>query len=158
MLLGGLWHGASVRFILWGALHGIALAIHKAVMSAFPSFKKVGSEMSPFRRIVGVLITFHLVCFGWILFRADSMQKVGEMLTQIGTNFHPEVFVQFVTGYKVIFALMIIGYIYHFDPKRAENYLHTFGCSGFLVGSCNFSSCPIQECRCPTFYLFPVLM
>lgn len=123
MLLGGLWHGASVRFILWGALHGIALAIHKAVMSAFPSFKKVGSEMSPFRRIVGVLITFHLVCFGWILFRADSMQKVGEMLTQIGTNFHPEVFVQFVTGYKGVFALMIIGYIFHFVPKRAENYL-----------------------------------
>lgn len=123
MLLGGLWHGASVRFILWGALHGIALAIHKAVMSTFPSFKKVGSEMSPFRRIVGVLITFHLVCFGWILFRADSMQKVGEMLTQIGTNFHPEVFVQFVTGYKGVFALMIIGYIFHFVPKRAENYL-----------------------------------
>ena len=127
MLLGGLWHGASVRFILWGALHGIALAIHKAVMSAFPSFKKVGSEMSPFRRIVGVLITFHLVCFGWILFRADSMQKVGEMLTQIGTNFHPEVFVQFVTGYKGVFALMIIGYIFHFVPKRAENYLQKWG-------------------------------
>ena len=36
MLLGGLWHGASVRFILWGALHGVSLAIHKALMAAFP--------------------------------------------------------------------------------------------------------------------------
>ena len=52
------------------------------------------------KRVIGVLITFHLVCFGWILFRADSMQTVGEMLTQIFTNFHPEVFTQFVMGYK----------------------------------------------------------
>ena len=36
MLLGGLWHGAAVRFILWGALHGAALAVHKALMHAFP--------------------------------------------------------------------------------------------------------------------------
>lgn len=58
--------------------------------------------MKPWRRVIGVLITFHLVCFGWILFRADSMQTVGEVLTQIHifTNFHPEVFMQFVVGYK----------------------------------------------------------
>ena len=160
MLLGGLWHGASVRFILWGALHGIALAIHKAVMSAFPSFKKVGSEMSPFRRIVGVLITFHLVCFGWILFRADSMQKVGEMLTQIGTNFHPEVFVQFVRCFCFDDYRIYIPFRSEKSRKLFTKVGNgfTFGSSGILVGSCNFSSCPIQECRCPTFYLFPVLM
>lgn len=120
MLLGGLWHGASMRFILWGALHGVSLAIHKAVMAYFPSFKKVGAEMTKTRRFMGILITFHLVCFGWILFRAESMQKVGEILMQIGTNFHPEVFVQFVTGYKGVFTLMVIGYCFHFVPKKVE--------------------------------------
>ena len=121
MLLGGLWHGASVSFILWGAWHGIALAIHKFVMGRFSSFKQVGTEMKPWRRVLGIIFTFHLVCLGWIMFRADSMQTVGEILTQIGTNFHPEVFMQFIHGYKGVCLLMIIGYILHFMPKQWEN-------------------------------------
>ena len=78
--------------------------------------------MTSGRRIVGTLFTFHLVCFGWIFFRAESMQKVGEMLTQIVTNFHPEIFGQFVSGYKTVFLLMVLGYIAHFIPKRVEQY------------------------------------
>lgn len=120
MLLGGLWHGASVSFILWGALHGVALAVHKFVMARFGSFKPSGAEMKPWRRVMGILVTFHLVCFGWILFRAGSMQVAGEMLTQIFTNFHPEVFPQFVAGYKGVFALMLTGYLLHFLPRSAE--------------------------------------
>lgn len=123
MLLGGLWHGASASFILWGILHGVALATHKFVMNHFGSFKQLGSEMKPWRRILGILITFHIVCFGWILFRADSIKTVGEVLKQIFTNFHPEVFWQFVVGYKGVFILMVIGYILHFMPKSAENSL-----------------------------------
>ena len=123
MLLGGLWHGASISFILWGALHGIALAAHKFIMGHFSSFKALGCEMKPWRRVLGVLITFHVVCFGWILFRATSMKAVGEMLRQIFTNFHPEVFMQFVLGYKGVFALMVIGYVLHFMPKRSEDAL-----------------------------------
>lgn len=125
MLLGGLWHGASVLFILWGAFHGIMLAVHKAVMAAFPSFKKTGGEMTLPRRIVGVLFTFHLVCLGWILFRADSLTKAGEILTQIFTRFHPEVFLQFITGYKTVCILMLLGYLFHFMPKRIELTLQT---------------------------------
>lgn len=122
MLLGGLWHGASVSFILWGALHGVALAVHKFLVSQF-GFQRVGAQMTPFHRLVGVLVTFHLVCFGWILFRADSMQTVGEMLSQIGRHFHPEVFLQFVEGYRGVFILMMTGYVLHFMPNRAEDAL-----------------------------------
>ncbi|MCC8142884.1 MAG: MBOAT family protein [Tannerellaceae bacterium] len=128
MLLGGLWHGASMSFVLWGALHGTSLAIHKFIMAHFSSFKPLGSEMNPFRRVLGILFTFHLVCLGWILFRTGSMQVIGEMLTQIFTNFHPEVFLQFVVGYKGVvvgykgvFILMVIGYIFHFMPRKVEN-------------------------------------
>jgi D-alanyl-lipoteichoic acid acyltransferase DltB (MBOAT superfamily) len=119
MLLGGLWHGASLRFILWGAIHGVSLAIHKFIMGRFSSFKRSGDRMSPFRRIVGIVFTFHLVCFGWIFFRADSMQVAGEVLSQIFTNFHPEVFIQFIMGYKGVMFLMVVGYILHFIPHRA---------------------------------------
>lgn len=120
MLLGGLWHGASLSFVLWGAIHGVSLAIHKFIMGRFSSFKQLGSDMTPARRLLGIIITFHLVCFGWIFFRADSLQTAGEVLTQIFTNFHPEVFLQFVMGYKGVFILMVVGYVLHFLPKRAE--------------------------------------
>jgi D-alanyl-lipoteichoic acid acyltransferase DltB (MBOAT superfamily) len=121
MLLGGLWHGASLRFIFWGAIHGVSLAVHKFVMSRFSSFKKEGAEMSPFRRVLGIIFTFHLVCFGWIFFRAESMTVGLDVLRQIFMDFHPEVFLQFVVGYDKIFILLLIGYITHFTPKRVEN-------------------------------------
>jgi D-alanyl-lipoteichoic acid acyltransferase DltB (MBOAT superfamily) len=121
MLLGGLWHGASLRFILWGALHGLSLAIHKFLMGRFRSFKPAGKGMNPFRRVSGILVTFHLVCFGWIFFRASSMQVAWDILAQITCHFHPEVFGQFVIGYKNVFALMLAGYLFHFMPKRFES-------------------------------------
>ncbi len=125
MLLGGLWHGASMNFVIWGGIHGVALAIHKFVMAHFSGFKALGKDMTPVRRVLGVIVTFHLVCFGWIFFRADSLQTVGEVLTQITTNFHPEVFPQFVIGYQGVFTLMIIGYLLHFTPKTIENFAQT---------------------------------
>jgi len=127
MLLGGLWHGASIRFILWGGLHGLALAVHKFFMIHFPSaFKPEGYMMKPWRQVIGVILTFHLVCFGWILFRASSMQTVGEVLTQIFTNFHPEVFLQFIVGYKIVFILMVLGYLIHFMPKKLDESIQSF--------------------------------
>ena len=122
MLLGGLWHGAALRFILWGGLHGFALALHKFVMNHFGRFfKKEGKEMKPLRRIWGVIFTFHVVCFGWIFFRADSVQVGWEVLKQIFTNFHPEIITQFVTGYTGICLLLVVGYISHFVPTRVDN-------------------------------------
>ncbi len=117
MLLGGLWHGAALRFILWGAIHGVALAIHKLLMSIFKWLKPTGSEMTPEGRIFGIFITFHLVCFSWIFFRAGNMSVVQEMLSQIIHHFHPEVFQQFVQGYQGVTLLMFIGYILHFAPR-----------------------------------------
>lgn len=118
MLLGGLWHGASMNFVIWGGLHGMALAVHKFMMGRFNSFKKTGEEMSPWRRVLGIVFTFHLVCLGWILFRADTMHTAGEIITQIFTNFHPEVFSQFIEGYKGVSILMLLGFILHFTPHK----------------------------------------
>ena len=120
MFIGGLWHGAAVRFILWGMLHGVSLAIHKFFMLHF-GWMKVGEEMKPWRRVLGVIFTFHLVCFGWILFRSPDMTTVGRILQQIFTDFHPEIFTQFVTGYSMVFSLMILGYVMHFMPRSVVN-------------------------------------
>lgn len=126
MLLGGLWHGASLRFIFWGAIHGVSLAVHKYVISHFKGFKKEGADMTPFRRVLGVFFTFHLVCFGWIFFRADSMATGLDVLKQIFTHFHPEVFLQFIVGYDKVFLLLLAGYAVHFIPKRVEKRVQQF--------------------------------
>ena len=117
MLLGGLWHGAAFRFVLWGAIHGAALAIHKFLINVF-GFKPSGATMTPWKRVLNTIFTFHLVCFAWIFFRADTMQKVGDIFTQLFTHFEPGVFLQFVTGYRMIFILMVTGYIIHFIPRK----------------------------------------
>ncbi|MGL5785512.1 MAG: MBOAT family O-acyltransferase [Bacteroidales bacterium] len=120
MLLGGLWHGASWQFVFWGALHGSSLAIHKWVMEHFKSFKAMGQEMTPFRRFIGIVFTFHLVCFGWIFFRASSFSNGWEVIHQIFTNFHPELIGQFVTGYSAVCFFILLGYILHFTPESWE--------------------------------------
>ena len=121
MLLGGLWHGASWRFVLWGGIHGAALAVHKLTMSLFPGFKAQGQDMSsPWRRILGVLITFHVVCFSWIFFRADNMEVAWTVLRQIFSRFNGHIFLEFLSGYRAIVFLMAVGYLLHFMPKRME--------------------------------------
>lgn len=113
MLLGGLWHGASWRFVLWGALHGAALTVHKFLRSHFPALLIRG-------RFLGAFVTFHFVCFCWIFFRAPDMVSVGEMLSAIFTRLDLVVLPEFLAGYKGVVMLMIIGYLLHFIPREAE--------------------------------------
>ena len=108
MLLGGLWHGAAIRFVLWGAIHGVALALHKLYMQLFGY---LGLRQ---------VITFHLVCFAWIFFRADSMETALAVITQIKEHFTPEVFLQFVVGYKNVLTLLLVGYLLHFTSRKQE--------------------------------------
>ncbi|MBA4146109.1 MAG: membrane-bound O-acyltransferase family protein, partial [Cytophaga sp.] len=74
MVLGGLWHGASFRYILWGALHGAALALHKFYSSlGITLFKTESKGVKKITHLLCVIITFHFVCFCWIFFRAANM-------------------------------------------------------------------------------------
>ncbi len=120
MLLGGLWHGASVQFVLWGALHGVSLAAHKFAMNVFPSFRHKEGKMPPWRRFIGTLVTFHLVCLGWVFFRARSAGLGMDVLRQIFSEFHPGVFGEFIAGYKWIVIVIAIGYLLHFMPLKVE--------------------------------------
>ncbi len=113
MLLGGLWHGASWNFVLWGAIHGVALCVHKATMSLFPSFKATGEQMKPWRRVVGVVITFNLVSLSWIFFRAESFGAALDILSQIFTDFKGSILFDFLWGYRSSIALIVAGYAMH---------------------------------------------
>jgi D-alanyl-lipoteichoic acid acyltransferase DltB (MBOAT superfamily) len=73
MLLGGLWHGASWNFVIWGGMHGILLALHRA----WNPDRRAVQQPSSRRRGIGhwlrIVMTFHLVCLLWIFFRAPDL-------------------------------------------------------------------------------------
>ena len=120
MLLGGLWHGAAIRFVIWGALHGLALIIHKLFISIF-KFKIHNVFARGSLNILSWVLTFHFVCFCWIFFRADTMQTVGQVLNQIAFAFNGQIFIEFVEGYPVVLTLLCLGFIFHFTPLSFEH-------------------------------------
>jgi alginate O-acetyltransferase complex protein AlgI len=82
MLLGGLWHGAAWTFVLWGAFHGAWLAVHRA-LSGRDFWRARGEHAPPPRTPLWLrqVVTFHLVAFGWVLFRAGSLADVAALLS-----------------------------------------------------------------------------
>jgi alginate O-acetyltransferase complex protein AlgI len=123
MLLGGLWHGASLRFIIWGALHGIGLVFNRIWDSIF------GERIFQGRigRILAVFITFQFVSFCWIFFRAENMDNVFTMLRQIAENFSPGSYSTVLPAYGNVFIMMAVGYTIHFLPERVkESYRGVF--------------------------------
>lgn len=126
MFLGGLWHGASWNFVLWGMMHGVALALHKGWMALVGRPK--GERPHGIRRFLGMLVTFHFVCFCWIFFRHAEFSPAVNMLKQIAMSFRPQVFPQLIVGYWEVFALMGLGYVLHFLPDSWER-----GCTKTII-------------------------
>jgi alginate O-acetyltransferase complex protein AlgI len=80
MLLGGLWHGASWNFVIWGGYHGLLLAIGKAFRKfSGETLREYGSRL----RLLGVPITFGLVCIGWVFFRAANLHDAVFVVRQM---------------------------------------------------------------------------
>lgn len=124
MLIGGLWHGASWMFVLWGAWTGILLILHKQLKKMFklPENKR----NKPWQIFFNIFFTFILMSFGWILFRSHDIYSVYSMITQITTDFtkdDPLFFITFLSNYQLIFIAIIFGYIMHFAPKKWTTFL-----------------------------------
>lgn len=129
MILGGLWHGAHFNFVVWGFMHGLALAFDKLRMSI--KFLNTDSKLL---KIFGVIFTFHFVCFCWIFFKAKSFQDAETILTQIFTNFNGTAWLPMLEAYGIVFGVMLIGYIIHFLPKVYETISVTVLSKVTLVG------------------------
>jgi hypothetical protein len=81
MLLGGLWHGASWMFVLWGAYHGTLLVLERVLGSPGPPSAKAWG------RAARVFLTFHLVCLGWVLFRSPDLATFQHWLAMLASGF-----------------------------------------------------------------------
>jgi D-alanyl-lipoteichoic acid acyltransferase DltB (MBOAT superfamily) len=124
MLLGGLWHGASYKFIVWGGLHGVALALNRLWKEHRPKSWSARVRLPRFLRIA---ITFHFVCLAWIFFRASSMEAAWELILRIGSEFYVGIIPDVVVGYALVFGLMLAAYVIHFLPERFKAwYRETF--------------------------------
>lgn len=116
MVLGGLWHGAALRYLIWGGLHGLALGVERFIKG------NIASAPGWFFRMIGGILTFHFVCFCWIFFRAPGLDNVHAMLSQIWYNFEPQYIFTFLDGYAPVIFWMGLGYALHMVPKNIENW------------------------------------
>ena len=108
MLLGGLWHGAAWTFVLWGGFHGIILILYRALGP--------NSDENQSRWWVSVLqglLMFHIVCFGWLIFRAQNLTTIGVFIQSIFLHPHwsPEAIVclkslVFYSWFLVLFQIV----------------------------------------------------
>lgn len=116
MLLGGLWHGASLMFIIWGALHGLYLIIDKLFKAHF----KI--KQTTWLNKLGMLFTFNIITFTWITFRCTNFDNAQIMILKIvqGFNIH-DIFLA-VNAYYKVFAIIAFGYIVHWLPANIKNF------------------------------------
>lgn len=132
MLIGGLWHGASWKFVIWGGLHGIVLAIERFLS------RQLGLSLSSknrFGRVIRILITFHIVAFCWIFFRARDFELASQLINNIGNiNFSLNEWMTVIEAYRNVFILIAIGFIMHFLPQRfVERTREAFGRSPLVI-------------------------
>lgn len=116
MVIGGLWHGASWMYVLWGAYHGLLLVIHKACRNIWRLPEALVGH--PLIRLSNMAVTFALVVAGFVLFRASSLESAGIMAVQIFSDFHAAVAPQFVEGYLLIVLALGVGLLAHLTPRQ----------------------------------------
>ncbi|MFT5502281.1 MAG: alginate O-acetyltransferase complex protein AlgI, partial [Woeseiaceae bacterium] len=82
MLIGGLWHGASWLFVLWGGVHGLLLVAERVLASTFGNAAIFRGGIATF--MLG-LATWLIICLTWVLFRADSPESAAQLLLAMVT-------------------------------------------------------------------------
>lgn len=113
MLIGGLWHGAAWKFVLWGALHGLGLTIHKL-------FKDDLSRVADTKAVkfVSWLLTFSFVTAMWVFFRADSGRDACVILVSTFRYFSPDYILPFISARTLWCVMMVIIIAAHAMPTR----------------------------------------
>jgi D-alanyl-lipoteichoic acid acyltransferase DltB (MBOAT superfamily) len=109
MALGGLWHGPSWNFVVWGLLHGIGQVIVRLWQIKFGP----KPAESPFWRFLSIVLTFHYVCFCWIFFRASTWQGAMDVLERIGS-----LSASFSNISLPLAIVLTIGIFAHYMPKK----------------------------------------
>ncbi len=113
MLLGGLWHGASWNFIIWGALHGFGLAVERFLD---PFIKPLRENR--FGKILMGVIVFHFVSLAWVYFRASDFGTATTILFRVVYAQNPT---ELITPFIVL--LLVVGVLINVLPSKIYPYI-----------------------------------
>jgi D-alanyl-lipoteichoic acid acyltransferase DltB (MBOAT superfamily) len=106
MLLGGLWHGASWNFVIWGAIHGFVLAAERIIR------KTKIEDMSAVYKVLNIILTFHIVTLAWLFFRASEFAKSIEYLSGLAAMRSGDTLLLS----PLPLVLIVLGMCLHFFP------------------------------------------
>ncbi len=116
MLLGGLWHGAGWTFVCWGAFHGLLLAVWTLLR------EKLSRVPPTLRR----LLLFHLVCLGWMIFRAESMAQLQTLLHDLLFNFDVSMNADSLLLMRKLLFFACIPAVYQYLQFRTDRLIPVF--------------------------------
>ncbi|HQW40564.1 MAG TPA: MBOAT family O-acyltransferase [Flavobacteriales bacterium] len=121
MLVGGLWHGASWMFVIWGGLNGLGLVIYKFWKRVSPWDK----SSHWFARVQAIAITFTFITFTRIWFRSDSLTTANHLIHQITHDFGAHLMGDVLWGFRSVFLVMLAGLIIHWLPETFKQRYRT---------------------------------
>jgi alginate O-acetyltransferase complex protein AlgI len=113
MLLGGMWHGATLNFIIWGGLNGLGLVAYKFWRKISP-YEKLKSMPVHFWKVFN---TFAFITLTRIFFRAENMEQANQVISKISGDMDWSLFTKVISGYWEVFALMTFAFVIHWLPK-----------------------------------------
>jgi D-alanyl-lipoteichoic acid acyltransferase DltB (MBOAT superfamily) len=122
-LLGGIWHGAGWTFVVWGALHGGALVIHRF-------WQQMGMRMP---KIIGWFITFNFINIAWVFFRANSFHDAAKVLRGM---FAPNANEIIIVWEKIIDPVYTVGQYFGFGVQVKQNIVSVFSLEMVFAGLC----------------------
>jgi alginate O-acetyltransferase complex protein AlgI len=127
MILGGLWHGASFNFIIWGLLHGVGLVVER-VLGFGETIKTY--RRSTFSKLAWWVITFHFVCLAWIFFRAPTLEASMNYISSLFHNQNGWI----VTMTPLVMVMMIFGAMTQIIPSKLVREMERrYDCAPVLI-------------------------
>jgi D-alanyl-lipoteichoic acid acyltransferase DltB (MBOAT superfamily) len=136
MIIGGLWHGAAWTFVLWGAYHGTLLVAHRVCRPWLDRINPVDPVDRACWKLLRMAATFHMVCFGWLIFRAQSLAQLQGMILAIVER--PAIP---ASAYLLPVAILVLPLCVYQVVQYASKDLDVIGRTPWYVRSVFYTAC-----------------